>query len=287
MSWSNRQATTRPNGGGDGPVNTPFPLTLRAGTQADIEGLAAITVAANADFIGRMLVFANRQDELKRAFESSVPEVIGDSIVAQSNDVLLGYVATEGGSDQIGNLWVDPAQQGQGIGAMLLAAAEAKIRQAGHSCAWLITHASNARATGFYRTNGYSLLNISSGPWGAFPEVTLPKALLGKQLSRPDAAKADTMLEVRKGIDTLDPMLVSLLAERFAFIDRAAELKPALAMPARVSERVEEVVMNARAQAEQLGFDPVLTEKLWRTMVDLAIAREEDSFEANRQKDAS
>jgi isochorismate pyruvate lyase len=287
MYWSSRLAITRPNGGGDGPVSEPFSLTLRAGTQADIEGLAAITVAANADFIGRLPAFANRQGDLKRAFENFVPDIVANSIVAERDGALLGYAAIEGQSDQIGNLWVDPAEQGQGIGAVLLAAAEAKIRRSGHSCAWLVTHAGNARATGFYRTNGYSLLNVSSGPWGAFPEVTLPKALLGKQLSRPDAAKADTMTEVRRGIDTLDPMIVSLLAERFAFIDRAAELKPALAMPARVSERVEEVVMNAREQAKQIGFDPVLTEKLWRTMVDLAIAREEDSFEANRQKDAS
>lgn len=249
--------------------------------------MVAITIAANADFIGRLPEFVGRQAELKQAFESFIPDVFPDSIVAERDGVVLGYAATEGASDQIGNLWVAPGQQGKGLGGLLLAAAEAKIRSAGHGCAWLKTQSNNARAVGFYRTHGYSLLDVHTGPWGAFPEVSLSKAVLGKQLSRPDAAKASTMLEVRKGIDTLDPMIVSLLEERFAFIDRAAKLKPALAMPARVTERVEEVVMNARRQAELLGFDPELTEHLWRTMVDLAIAREEDSFEANRQKDAS
>lgn len=243
-------------------------------------------MAANADFIGQMPEFVDRQAELRQAFEGFIPDVVPDTIIAQSNGVLLGYCATEGTSDQIGNLWVDPCQQGGGVGALLLAAAEAKVRAAGHRCVWLKTHAGNARAIGFYRTHGYSLLDVQTGPWGAFPEVSLSKAVLGKQLSRPDAAKADTMSEVRKGIDTLDPMIVSLLAERFAFIDRAAELKPALAMPARVSERVEEVVRNARRQAKQLGFDPVLTEKLWRMMVDLAIAREERSFEAQSLMEA-
>lgn len=242
--------------------------------------MVTITNAANADFIGQMPEFVDRQAELKQAFESFIPDVVPDAVIAESNGDVLGYCATEGTSDQIGNLWVDPGQQGCGVGALLLAAAEAKIRTAGHRCAWLKTHAGNGRAIGFYRTHGYSLLDVQTGPWGAFPEVSLPKAILGKQLSRPDATKADTMTKVRKGIDTLDPMIVSLLVERFAFIDRAAELKPALAMPARVSERVEEVVGNARRQAEQLGFDPVLTEKLWRMMVDLAIAREERSFEA-------
>lgn len=276
-----------PNGGGEGRVTAPFPLHLRPGTVTDIPVMQAITVAANADFIGRLPEFADREHELEEALAGFVPEVLPNSIVAEGEDGILGYVATEGRSDQIGNLWVDPSRQGNGVGAMLLAASEARIRATGHSCAWLITHAGNARALGFYRTNGYSLLNLETAPWGAFPEVIMPKALLGKQLSRPDAGRSNTMADVRQGIDTLDPMIVSLLEERFAFIDRAAELKPALAMPARVTDRVEEVVANARRQARQLGFDVELTEKLWRTMIDLAIDREEESFERNRQKDAS
>lgn len=95
------------------------------------------------------------------------------------------------------------------------------------------------------------------------------------------------MADVRIGIDTLDPMLVSLVAERFAFIDRAADLKPALAMPARVGDRVEEVVANARAQAEGMGFDPDLTETLWRTMIDLAIEREEDKMASPQPEPAA
>lgn len=277
----------RPNGGGDSPVNAPFPLTLRPGTDADVPALIALGIAANATSVGKTDQFAGREADIASAFSSIVPNVLGQLTVAESDGVLLGFSAIDQATGQISDVWVAPEQQRKGVGAILLAAGEAQVRSYGHSCSWLTTHAEDRSAIGFYRTHGYALLNVEMSPWEGIPDLICPMALLGKQLSRPNAAKAQTMGDVRAGIDTLDPMLVSLIAERFAFIDRAAELKPALAMPARVTERVEEVVTNARTQAEKLGFDPVLTEKLWRTMVDLAIAREEDSFEANRQKDAS
>lgn len=271
----------------DEPVKQPFSLTLRPGTDADIPALIALGDAANATYIGKTPEFVGREADVEQAFASFVPKAIEQLIVAESDGVLLGFSATEGETDEISGVWVAPEQQGKGIGAILLAASEAHIRARGSSYSWLTAHIGNRRAIGFYRTHGYALLSVQMAPWGALPDVIYPTAVLGKQLSRPDATKASTMAEVRNGIDTLDPMIVSLLEERFAFIDRAADLKPALAMPARVAERVEEVVINARTQAEKLGLDPVLTENLWRTMVDLAIEREERSFALNRQKDAS
>lgn len=268
-------------------MSAPFPLTLRPGKDDDVSALIALGVAANATSVGKIAEFAGREADMAAAFAKIVPDVVGKLTVAESDGVLLGFSAIDQATGQISDVWVAPEQQRKGVGAILLAAGEAQVRSYGHSCSWLTAPAENRGAIGFYRAHGYALLNVEMSPWEDIPDLICPMALLGKQLSRPDAAKADTMAEVRAGIDMLDPMIISLLEERFAFIDRAAELKPALAMPARVTERVEQVVTNARSQAEQLGFDPVLTEKLWRTMVDLAIAREEDSFEANRQKDAS
>ena len=89
------------------------------------------------------------------------------------------------------------------------------------------------------------------------------------------------MAEVRAGIDALDARIVALLAERAGYIDRAAALKPAEGLPARIDARVEEVVANVRAAARAEGLDPDLAEALWRQLIDWSIAREERKM-ANR-----
>ena len=84
-----------------------------------------------------------------------------------------------------------------------------------------------------------------------------------------------TMAEVREGIDRLDAALIALLAERAAFIDRAAEIKEDIGWPARIDARVEQVVDNVRRHAAAAGLSPDLAERLWRQLIDWSIAREE------------
>lgn len=91
----------------------------------------------------------------------------------------------------------------------------------------------------------------------------------------PAPAACATMDEVRAGIDAVDAAVVALLAERAAYIDRAAALKGPLGLPARVGWRVEEVVQNVRSAAGRAGLDPNLAEDLWRRLIDWSIAREE------------
>lgn len=95
------------------------------------------------------------------------------------------------------------------------------------------------------------------------------------------AAQCGSMTEVRAGIDALDARIVALLAERAGYIDRAAALKPAEGLPARIDARVEAVVANVRAAAGAEGLDPDLAEALWRRLIDWSIAREERKM-ANR-----
>lgn len=83
------------------------------------------------------------------------------------------------------------------------------------------------------------------------------------------------MAELRAEIDALDAGIVALLARRAGYIDRAAELKPAEGLPARIEARVEDVVEKVRLRAEAEGFDPALTEAMWRLMIEWSIAREE------------
>lgn len=83
------------------------------------------------------------------------------------------------------------------------------------------------------------------------------------------------MAHVRAEIDRLDEDLVRLFAARAALIDRAAQIKAEVDLPARIDARVEEVVQNVRRHAGVHGLPPDLVEKLWRRLIDWSIAREE------------
>ncbi|QIK39523.1 chorismate mutase [Pontivivens nitratireducens] len=88
-------------------------------------------------------------------------------------------------------------------------------------------------------------------------------------------ADCNSMAELRAEIDRLDAQLVQMLVRRAAFIDRAAELKPAENLPARIDTRVAEVIDNVRGMAADHGLDPALAEDVWRTLIEWSIAREE------------
>ncbi|WP_425083877.1 chorismate mutase [Ruegeria profundi] len=85
----------------------------------------------------------------------------------------------------------------------------------------------------------------------------------------------ETMQDLRVQIDKLDRQLIAMLVTRAGYIDRASQLKPGEGLPARIPDRVEEVVQRVRASSDQLGMDPDLAEKLWRILIDWSIAREE------------
>jgi isochorismate pyruvate lyase len=85
----------------------------------------------------------------------------------------------------------------------------------------------------------------------------------------------DTMTDLRTQIDHLDLELIRLLALRQSHVDRAAELKPIVGLPARIKTRVDEVVSNVHALALREGFDAPTAAEMWRLMIDNMIAREE------------
>jgi isochorismate pyruvate lyase len=88
-------------------------------------------------------------------------------------------------------------------------------------------------------------------------------------------ADCTSMADVRAEIDRLDEDLVRLFADRAGYIDRAAEIKAGVDLPARIEDRVEQVVQNVRRHADTYGLPPDLVEKLWRRLIDWSIAREE------------
>ncbi|MEO5620256.1 MAG: chorismate mutase [Cypionkella sp.] len=88
-------------------------------------------------------------------------------------------------------------------------------------------------------------------------------------------ADCTTMTDIRAEIDRLDRDLMALFAERASYVDRAAEIKSGVALPARITARVEEVVANVRGHASAQGLPADQFEKIWRDLIEWSIAREE------------
>ena len=91
-------------------------------------------------------------------------------------------------------------------------------------------------------------------------------------LKPPDACQS--MAELRQQIDAIDVDLVTLLATRARYIDRAVALKKSEGMPARVTDRVAEVLDRVSAAATAMGLDPALTRTVWTDLIEWSIQRE-------------
>lgn len=88
-------------------------------------------------------------------------------------------------------------------------------------------------------------------------------------------APQEVMADVRRVIDALDADIVLLLSLRQRQIERAARVKPGLGIPARVPERVDEVLANVVRSAQSRSLSPELAEKLWTQVIEWSIEYEE------------
>jgi isochorismate pyruvate lyase len=85
------------------------------------------------------------------------------------------------------------------------------------------------------------------------------------------------MAQVREEIDRIDLALVDIIAERFAYVDRAWQLKTNPG-EAYVPWRIQQVIDKVRARAKQKGLPPELTEALWRQMIGWFVQYEEEKL---------
>ena len=83
-----------------------------------------------------------------------------------------------------------------------------------------------------------------------------------------------TMAELRVQIDTLDNHLIDLLVARSGYIDRAVDLKQIEGLPARTTDRVQEVLNNVRNNAAAKGLDAGLVVDIWANLIEWSIERE-------------
>ncbi len=86
------------------------------------------------------------------------------------------------------------------------------------------------------------------------------------------------MATLRAEIDRLDRALIDLLAVRTRCIDQAIRIKSGNGLPARIEDRIKDVVQKVRVHACETGVPEMLAETLWREMMEFYIAREEQSL---------
>lgn len=96
-------------------------------------------------------------------------------------------------------------------------------------------------------------------------------------LAPPEAC--GSMTELRAAIDGLDARLVTMLALRQTYIERAAVLKSDRGS-VRDTARVEQVVGNVVAAAARAGLSPAIAEAVWRALIEASIAHEYEAFDA-------
>ena len=99
---------------------------------------------------------------------------------------------------------------------------------------------------------------------------------MSKAAAEPELkAMQDEMSDVRRVIDELDDELVALLAKRQRQIERAAKVKPSLGIPARVPDRVDEVLARVLAAARREGLSVEVAMNLWNAIIEWSIQYEE------------
>ncbi len=91
------------------------------------------------------------------------------------------------------------------------------------------------------------------------------------------AKECHDMSEVRAEIDRIDVELVELISQRFAYVDRAWQLK-ADPGDAYVPWRIQQVIDKVKAHAKDRGLPPELTEALWRQMIGWFVQYEEEKL---------
>ena len=83
-----------------------------------------------------------------------------------------------------------------------------------------------------------------------------------------------TMKEVRQGVDTIDAMLVDLLARRFGYMRAAARIKHDREA-VRDEERKRAVIEAAVEAARARGVPTELVARFWEDLVETSIAYED------------
>ena len=87
------------------------------------------------------------------------------------------------------------------------------------------------------------------------------------------------MASIRHEIDRIDESLIKLLAERQHWVEKAIVIKRRDGIAARIPERIDKVIDNARVLARAHKLDPALAETIWTEMVEWFVGHEERALD--------
>jgi len=104
---------------------------------------------------------ASKQSERKR-LSTAVHELLDRTIVAEIDEVAVGWCARQRGKAYIPFLFVTPLLQNHGIGSALLRRMESMLELQGADRVQLDTLADNVRAVTFYQHQGYQILVLKT-----------------------------------------------------------------------------------------------------------------------------
>lgn len=79
----------------------------------------------------------------------------------------------------------------------------------------------------------------------------------------------------RKKIDTIDEQLLQLLEKRLTIVKQIADLKNQQNLPIRDTKREAVILDNIAVKAENLGLDPELAKRFFRTLINLSVEVEQ------------
>jgi isochorismate pyruvate lyase len=82
---------------------------------------------------------------------------------------------------------------------------------------------------------------------------------------------------IRKNIDLIDGKLVSLIAQRGAYVKQAAKFKTMVA-DVEAPKRVEQVIERVIDLAQTEGANIVVVQAVWRAMISAFIEVEKEEF---------
>ena len=92
------------------------------------------------------------------------------------------------------------------------------------------------------------------------------------------------LTRVRKNIDDLDSMIITLLAKRADMVSAAGRLKKN-DEGVRDPKRVEQVIERVRARALEKGLNPEIAERTYRTIIACFIDKELQELNKEKRPD--
>ncbi|WP_417308499.1 GNAT family N-acetyltransferase [Devosia sp.] len=136
-------------------------VTIRQAQASEAERLAEIAYLAwDRDLRPFLAGEQASQKGEKRRLNIAVHELLARTIVAEIDDVPVGWCARARTRAYIPYLFVTPVLQNQGIGSLLLRRMESLLELEGAETVQLDTLSDNVRTVNFYQHQGYRILAL-------------------------------------------------------------------------------------------------------------------------------